>query len=144
MLNHSELSRFLFDKLKNSAYNLHDESVQIENCKVLASQILSAGHRSDPFRTLEEFKSRWLRFQEEPTPADRKTKIIRVYNSEFGHLLGEVRWYSPFRSYSFCPMPTVVFEPVCMTDIADYILLLMEQRQVQRNKEPKVVSDELK
>lgn len=133
MLNHSELTRFLFEKLKNSSFNLHDEGVQIENCKVLSSQIISAGRRSDPVRTLSEFKSKWLRFQEEEIPVDRKTKIIRIYNTESGHLLGEIRWFSTFRSYSFYPENDMVFEPTCMNDISDYILLLMEQRQVQRN-----------
>lgn len=65
--------------------------------------------------------SKWIRFDEvaEVAPG-RRTVVWRVVNKETNAYLGAVRWYGPFRQYSFEPEPFTVFERTCLRDIADF------------------------
>ncbi len=51
---------------------------------------------------------------------DRKTHIWGV-TAKAGGFLGEVKWFSRWRKYSFYPEPGCVFEEVCLGDIADFL-----------------------
>ena len=57
------------------------------------------------------------------TAADdpRKTRIFMVNSTESGDLLGQVRWYAPWRKYCFYPTQGTIFEQVCMRDLSDFI-----------------------
>jgi len=59
-------------------------------------------------------------FVERPAPASYKTKIWSVENRHGDGFLGDVRWYVPWRCYSFYPATACVFEKVCLREIADF------------------------
>lgn len=76
---------------------------------------------------------KWLEFKLLERPADRKTDIYEVWNKEFGSFLGRVSWYAPWRKYSFFPTgKNLVFESDCLTDIANFLKKLMEDRKSQK------------
>jgi hypothetical protein len=50
------------------------------------------------------------------------TFIWRVHTKRGGACLGEVRWFSRWRKYSFFPNPECVFEQTCLNEIAEFIV----------------------
>ena len=66
-------------------------------------------------------ESKWIMFNEFPTDS-RKTKVWIVDPREYGHRLGKVSWYSPWRKYCFYPDTQLqtIFEEQCLRDIADF------------------------
>jgi hypothetical protein len=50
-----------------------------------------------------------------------KTNVWEMRTTDYHHLLGEVRWYSPWRKYAFFPAAECVFEQDCLRDIAAFI-----------------------
>jgi len=72
--------------------------------------------------------SKWIDFRlYEDTGKTKKYNVI-TKGEEFK--LGEVKWFSRWRKYSFFPEPNTVFEKDCMLDIADFMELLMIERKV--------------
>lgn len=72
----------------------------------------------------------WIRFNYFGTSDTGKTAIWQVVSrSAIGVLLGEVKWYGPWRKYSFFPNRNcdLVFEQVCLRDIADFCLTMTNQ-----------------
>lgn len=65
----------------------------------------------------------------------KKTTEYWVKNKENGTCLGEIKWYGPFRQYSFFPEPDMVFEKTCLQDITDFIKALEIERKSIREKE---------
>ena len=55
-------------------------------------------------------------------PSDRKTPIyhIRPVRNDFDYL-GCVKWYGPFRKYTFYPEGGTVFDDKCLNDISYFI-----------------------
>ena len=62
----------------------------------------------------------WIRFEDGGASASGKTRIWLVEAKEDGAALGEVRWYAPWRKYSFLPASMTVFEKDCLRMIADF------------------------
>jgi len=59
-----------------------------------------------------------------------KTKIYKVL-SKHEDILGEVKWYAPWRQYSFFPEDECIFSKGCMNDINDFMTELMEARKTK-------------
>lgn len=59
-----------------------------------------------------------------------KTDFWNVYTKEGTLLLGQIRWFSTFRQYSFYPQPNTVYEKQFMRDIANF----MEEEMKKRNE----------
>ncbi len=83
-------------------------------------------------------ETKYLRFERQP--AARLTTIYKVTNRVFNTRLGEIKWYAPFRKYSFFPEDGLVFDEKCLTDVAgvlkDLTLHHLDTRrlQAQRNE----------
>jgi hypothetical protein len=75
--------------------------------------------------------SKWIEFIEVGNTG--KTLKFHVQNKEQSLVLGEIKWYGPFRQYSFFPEPNMVFEKTCLKDITDFIVNLMEERKKQKS-----------
>lgn len=75
---------------------------------------------------------KWIRFVEMQTKI--KTRIFYIENRESGSLIGEIRWYGPFRKYSFFPAAGTVYEKNCLDDITNALRLLEEERKAQLSK----------
>jgi hypothetical protein len=72
--------------------------------------------------------SEYLYF-EETWPSDKKTAIIYVRSKSSSDVLGEIRWYGPWRQYTFWPSGETIFNKGCMLDILGVIDNLMEARR---------------
>jgi len=70
-------------------------------------------------------KFRWLDMVE--VESNTKTRRFDVRNAKSGVLLGWVRWYGPFRGYSFFPCEGTIYEEECLRDIAEFIEGLNKQ-----------------
>jgi hypothetical protein len=64
-----------------------------------------------------------------------KTKVFACLNTEHASLLGLVRWYGPWRRYSFFPEANIVFETQCLKDIASFLDKLMLERKLEKQKQ---------
>lgn len=56
---------------------------------------------------------------DEAASAGRKTQVWLVLSVRSGETLGVIRWFGPWRQYTFAPAPSTVFNPGCLREIAD-------------------------
>jgi len=66
--------------------------------------------------------SKWLTFQEAGSSESGKTLVWRVVNKSSSATVGEVRWFSRWRKYSFFPSTASVFEDEMLQDVAFFCL----------------------
>ena len=58
-----------------------------------------------------------------------KTNVYTVINRLMGCHIGVVKWHRPWRQYCFFPSESTVFHKDCLTEIADFVCKLMEERK---------------
>lgn len=73
--------------------------------------------------------SKWIEFLPIVAPR-RKTSTWELVAKESGSHLGWIKWYSPWRKYSFFPGVETLYEPICLRDIANFI----DEQMVARKK----------
>ena len=71
----------------------------------------------------------WIKFVPRPKHEKRKTVIYAVRTKDGTVDLGEIRWYAPWRCYSFFPFPNTVFEKTCLRNVTEFIDRLMDARK---------------
>lgn len=80
-------------------------------------------------------EGKWIRFVEFGNTG--KTKLFNVQNKEekdgITQCIGIIKWYGPFRQYSFFPNPNTVYERQCLLDITKFIHHLMLQRKLTKD-----------
>lgn len=57
----------------------------------------------------------------------RKTLIRDVFSGDT--LLGEIRWYGPWRRYCFYPHGQTIFDRNCLLEIVEMLDLAMKERK---------------
>lgn len=57
-----------------------------------------------------------------------KTEIWNILSESSGFILGQIKWYGPWRQYCFFPSPHSIFNPTGMDDIKKMIAELMKAR----------------
>lgn len=62
-----------------------------------------------------------------------KTSIWNCRNAESNALLGQVKWYGPWRQYCFFPAFSTVFHRGCLQDICHFIQKLMDERKEKKS-----------
>lgn len=62
-----------------------------------------------------------------------KTEIWNIISKSSEFILGQIKWYGPWRQYCFFPSPNSVFNPACMADIDKVIKNLMATRRFNRS-----------
>ena len=77
---------------------------------------------------------KYIRFELEGSSDSGKTQIWKVLTKDSNVLLGHVRWYGPWRCYSFFVSSRdgefdLVFEKTCLRDIANFC-----ENQTQRHR----------
>jgi hypothetical protein len=77
--------------------------------------------------------AKWITFEE--VPSNKKTKTFNITAKEGSDHLGVVKWFASWRKYAFFPAPNTLYEPECLSDIAEFLKGLMQER-----KESKVPS----
>lgn len=63
---------------------------------------------------------KWITFDEPIPSPSGKTMTWRVKNGLV--ILGDVKWYGPWRKYAFFPRPLTVYEPDCLKDLAQFCM----------------------
>ena len=58
-----------------------------------------------------------------------KTEIWNIISKSSEFILGQIKWYGPWRQYCFFPSPNSVFNNGCMDDIKKFISELMSARR---------------
>lgn len=64
-------------------------------------------------------ETKWLRFAGQVRRKGATTDRWWVERKD-GAVLGEVRWYSPWRQYVFEPAPGCLFNRTCLGDLAEF------------------------
>ncbi len=81
----------------------------------------------------EKIETKWLTF--ELRPGKGKTCRYDVMTKgDVPYKIGEVKWYGPFRKYSFFPEPKTVYDYSCMQVISKLIFDLEAQRRIESQK----------
>ncbi len=58
-----------------------------------------------------------------------KTSVYNVTAKEHGEVLGQIKWFGRWRTYSFFPANDTVFERTCLHDVINFIDGLMQDRK---------------
>ena len=64
-------------------------------------------------------KGPWISFELQPTIVGKKTETWVVKTLQ-GVRLGIVKWFGPWRQYSFFPDPETAWERECLRTVADF------------------------
>lgn len=78
-------------------------------------------------------ESKWIKF--EKTEDTGKTSVHAVITKDGSKLLGWIKWWPNWRTYSFMPREYTVFETQCLSDIISFINKLMLERKVKRQNQ---------
>lgn len=73
--------------------------------------------------------SKYLIFEEDDH-WERKTKRIVVVSKRKLTVLGDIRWWPPWRQYVFFPESNTLWNVECMRDIQECIKRLMDERKL--------------
>lgn len=60
--------------------------------------------------------SEYLNFEEDDH-YEGKTKRIVITSKKHLEILGEIKWYGPWRQYAFYPLENTIWNKQCMKDI---------------------------
>ena len=71
--------------------------------------------------------TKYLRFIDKEVK--KKTKIVGVVNIHHDEEIGEIKWFSRWRQYTFYPSDGTVWNKDCLNDINSVINKLMEERK---------------
>ena len=71
---------------------------------------------------------KWIEFELLPQIDNKKTKIWMVRATQGGVYIGEIKWYSGWRTYAYFPIENTVYEDDCLRDIANFINEQMKAR----------------
>ena len=71
--------------------------------------------------------SKWIEFV--LIKQGEKTNVWNVDVKSNKATLGQIKWYSGWRKYSFFPLLGTLYEPTCLRDIASFI---EEQMNIRR------------
>ncbi len=68
--------------------------------------------------------SEYIEFvDEEPSPSG-KTRRIVVRSINHGDELGTIRWYSPWRQYTFLPNELTIWNSKCLDEIKGFLVTI--------------------
>ena len=71
-----------------------------------------------------------IRFVEIGSSVSGRTRVWAVQPKDGSSLIGDIRWYGPWRCYGFNPSPGTVYERVCLRDFANFC----EQRTIEHRQ----------
>jgi hypothetical protein len=78
------------------------------------------------------FDTEYLQFEQDlEYSKSHKTQYWTVYSKRHGDMLGDIKWYGPWRQYVFEPY-NALFNTSCLNDVIAFINRLSIERKVQR------------
>lgn len=75
--------------------------------------------------------SSWINITEQRT-VTLKTKVFLIETKDGNQCIGKIKWYGPWRKYSFFPNPNTVWETDCLGEIVRFINGLMISRKLEK------------
>jgi hypothetical protein len=75
-----------------------------------------------------DIESKYLSFEEDDHYEGKTKRIVIVSKRKFA-ILGEIKWYGPWRQYAFFPEEATIWNPECMIEVLDCIARLMAERR---------------
>ena len=76
-------------------------------------------------------KFKWIWFNKiEGKP---KTQVWECYSNESDEELGLVKWYGPWRQYCFFPETSLLFNPECMREVAEFVETLTKKHKAKKS-----------
>ncbi len=75
--------------------------------------------------------SKFLNFEHVGNSESGKTKVFSVQNKA-GGVLGNIKYYAPWRRYCFIPEDGTLYDAACLSDIQNFITDLMKQRKKEQ------------
>lgn len=82
-------------------------------------------------------KHHHVEFIEAPVDARNRTRKWWVRSKANGNHLGQVRWWTSWRRYTFVPHHSSLFDADCLWDIADFLAKETANRKEARAEEKK-------
>lgn len=77
--------------------------------------------------------SKWIEFAETERSLSGKTRTWEILGiGGCGPTLGQIKWFSRWRCYSFFPESNHVFEQQCLRDIADFCEAETKAHRIKR------------
>ena len=80
------------------------------------------------YKFIDSKTTEFLHFRKFKHVKKKVTFEIDVEN-KYGNVLGEIKWYGPWRRYVFHPCEQTLFDASCLKEITKYINKLMEDRK---------------
>ena len=82
--------------------------------------------------------SKWINIIKEHNTGVKKTDTFLIQTKDGNQCIGLIKWYAPWRKYSFFPNRETVYETQCLKDIVAFIDKLMLDRKIEKqNKKQK-------
>ena len=72
--------------------------------------------------------AKYITFEKQSRPKQRKTDTWKCINKRGGHFLGMVKWHSPWRRFAFYAEAHTLFDLECLDSIRDFIKERMKER----------------
>lgn len=82
---------------------------------------------------LRVHENKWMAYEEVEPAKPRRTRIISVVNRRSRLSLGLLKWYGPWREYSFFPYPNTLFNNGCMRSISGALDTLNIQQKERKH-----------
>lgn len=67
-----------------------------------------------------------------PVAKDAKTLLYYIWTKDRKSLLGEIRWYAPWRKYCFTPNMPTVWESDCLTFITKFLVDINREHKIRK------------
>ncbi len=83
---------------------------------------------------MRNVSSEFLRFDHETTDLD--TSVVSVIAKRTSALLGQIRWYAPWRQYVLYPNVETLFNARCLADIQAQLVAMMDEWSKARGEKP--------
>lgn len=103
-----------------------------EKLDTVAPSDLNEIYKKPFFPKMELPNGKYIKFVDTSITGN-KTKMFLVVNTENEESIGLIKWYGPFRKYSFFPNANTVFEHKCLRDITSVLEGLMEMRKLEKD-----------
>ena len=78
-------------------------------------------------------ETEWLDFVESVPNKPRKTKVISIISNSSRIVLGEIKWYGPWRQYCVFFKNKTIFNMDCFDAIQDVVNELNQIRNAEKN-----------
>lgn len=73
----------------------------------------------------------YLSFHKHPSCATRKTEIWDVLNGGNQNLLGQIRWYAPWRRYCYSPAGPQWMDATCLQEVTNFLTTEMARHKTR-------------